>query len=636
MALTDLLNQAAEIRDADTEQENTALRVGTMLVNIIQQLGLNVTAAEVGTAIANALSTYFSNGKLKDAALPSSAATDTEVASAIASALEDYVESDALSEYLTGVAHLNSGKTTLKWTQSPIVLLESMGSTYDNVDGGSYDYTPQTGDLYYSDLGGHNWIMEKLAQGSSGEAVRMGVLYINKHTGRMYTWNGTSFGELNMSNVQINVINSTTSTLASEALSAAQGYVLRRELERLLAALSNSAFSTARPTFNWSAPVTYNISQALTHCTSSHSGNTIDGSSAATITLTPDSAYILKTSNVAVSMVGGGSVSVSRNDQTGVVTVSIPTITGAITINATATVPLSYSITRNLSHCTSSNSAASVTEGSGFSTMLSAESGYTLNGVTPTITMGGNAVAGAWDSSTGTITIAEVTGDIVISATAVESVNPSITYNLTSVTKSSGPTEVEEGDSLTAVLSAPSDFAGKHPAYNSPVGFSSGDVLVMMGGTYVQNAVSQSSMGADATVSIASVTDDVTITNIIWATGTINGTTGAINTSSRSLYNTTKIALPEGCAELLIRHNYASLNNYGIAFYDESGTYLSGVNYASVISQSTLSETVTVPTGAASFICSLYCWNHTGGAAADMYIKDNTNNKYIWKGDNVQ
>ena len=75
-----------------------------------------------------------------------------------------------------------------------------------------------------------------------------------------------------------------------------------------------------------------------------------------------------------------------------------------------------YDITETLSHVTSSNSAVSIQEGKTFRAEYTAAAGYTLTGATVSVTMGGNAVANAYDN--GVVQIANVSGDIVVSITA--------------------------------------------------------------------------------------------------------------------------------------------------------------------------------------------------------------------------
>ena len=73
-----------------------------------------------------------------------------------------------------------------------------------------------------------------------------------------------------------------------------------------------------------------------------------------------------------------------------------------------------YSVTNNLTNCTSNNSDAQAIGGQPYSATISAKSGYELKSVT--VTMGGQAVS----VNGGNISIAAVTGNIVITAVAEE------------------------------------------------------------------------------------------------------------------------------------------------------------------------------------------------------------------------
>lgn len=80
-----------------------------------------------------------------------------------------------------------------------------------------------------------------------------------------------------------------------------------------------------------------------------------------------------------------------------------------------------WSITNTLTHCTTSNSAAAVTKNAAYSATITAAAGYTLTGATVSITMGGTDITSTAYSN-GVISIASVTGALVISVSAVESV----------------------------------------------------------------------------------------------------------------------------------------------------------------------------------------------------------------------
>ena len=73
-----------------------------------------------------------------------------------------------------------------------------------------------------------------------------------------------------------------------------------------------------------------------------------------------------------------------------------------------------YTVTNNLTQCTNSNSATKAVQGGSYSATITAISGYELKSVT--VTMGGSPVT----VSGGVINIANVTGNIVITAVAEE------------------------------------------------------------------------------------------------------------------------------------------------------------------------------------------------------------------------
>lgn len=153
-----LIGKAVEIRDADQEQENTALRVGSLLLELLN---------------------YFDQG----------------------------VDMATLREVLKEYAQLNGYGITI-WHQSRVVPLASMDADLDGVDGGEWTYTPATGDIYY------NAARQQLRfLNTSGETefwgCRVGVIYINLHTRRLYTWtSATGMQELSGDHVQRRVISS--------------------------------------------------------------------------------------------------------------------------------------------------------------------------------------------------------------------------------------------------------------------------------------------------------------------------------------------------------------------------------------------------------------------------------------------
>lgn len=153
-------------------------------------------------------------------------------------------------------------------------------------------------------------------------------------------------------------------------------------------------------------------------------------------------------------------------------------------------------VTYSLTNVSARNTAATVENGGSYSTTLTASGGFVLGSVT--VTMGGaDITAAAYDSSTGTVTIPEVTGDIVITASAIANAR-AVTYDLTNAASSNTASYANDGDSYTTTLTANS-------------GYALSSVTVTMGGMDITNTAYNANTGI---VSIASVTGDVVITAV--------------------------------------------------------------------------------------------------------------------------
>ncbi len=91
-----------------------------------------------------------------------------------------------------------------------------------------------------------------------------------------------------------------------------------------------------------------------------------------------------------------------------------------------------WSITNTLTNATTSNSATSVAKGGSYSATITAEDGYTISSVT--VTMGGVDITDTAYAD-GVITIAAVTGDVIIIVLATAATNPGwakdVPYNIT-------------------------------------------------------------------------------------------------------------------------------------------------------------------------------------------------------------
>lgn len=122
---------------------------------------------------------------------------------------------------------------------------------------------------------------------------------------------------------------------------------------------------------------------------------------------------------------GGFTLKTSKN---GKGQISI-TITGHVSIAAQKEVPMkfysvdaegvTYTITNTLTNVTNSNTATSIAENETYTGTLTADTGYTID--TVTVSMGGvNVTDTVYTAATGAISIPNVTGNVIITATATE------------------------------------------------------------------------------------------------------------------------------------------------------------------------------------------------------------------------
>lgn len=239
--------------------------------------------------------------------------------------------------------------------------------------------------------------------------------------------------------------------------------------------------------------VMYTITRNLIGCKSSSTVNQIENDKAHTETITAITGYKMDGAAIEVTM-GGVTITPSYND--GILTINTDAVTGDIVITVAAIEIPTYNITRNLIGCTSSNIETKVNEGGSINETITALNGYELTGATVTITMGGTDVSDSYDSSTGIISIATVTGDIVISITATALLT--ITRNLTNCASSSAVIYIKDGTTHTETLTANSDYI---------LGATS--VTVLMGGTDITSEVYDNGV-----ISIQSVTGNIIINAI--------------------------------------------------------------------------------------------------------------------------
>lgn len=83
--------------------------------------------------------------------------------------------------------------------------------------------------------------------------------------------------------------------------------------------------------------------------------------------------------------------------------------------------PTAYTITKTLTNATTTSTVSSVDQNEKYEAVFAAASGYTLEGATVSITMGGSDIkASAWDEESGIVSIDHVKGNVVITISAVQ------------------------------------------------------------------------------------------------------------------------------------------------------------------------------------------------------------------------
>lgn len=179
-----------------------------------------------------------------------------------------------------------------------------------------------------------------------------------------------------------------------------------------------------------------------------------------------------------------------------------------------------YSITWSGTGYTKSNSVPSVNAGASFTSTITANTGFNITAVT--VTMGGETVQGAW--SNGTVTIPNVTGDIVITVTTSQ-----ITVSSISVvyTQSGTVYDTDSLDSLKSDLVVTATFMDSSTGVIDAADYTLSGTLTV--GT---STITVSYAGLTTTFNVT-VTEYSYITDglVMWLDGEYNSTNGTHATS---------------------------------------------------------------------------------------------------------
>lgn len=296
---------------------------------------------------------------------------------------------------------------------------------------------------------------------------------------------------------------------------------------------------------------------------------------------TTDSLDSLKTDLVVTAVYDGGTtatvpgadytLSGSLTEGTSTITASYGGETATFTVTVTA-VPGTYTVTNMLTGCTNSNTAATVVENASYSGTIEASAGYTLTGATVSITMG-NADITASAYSNGTISIASVTGNVVIAVTAVAVVLSSISAVYT---QSGTVYDTDDLDDLRDDLVVTATYSDSSTATVPRADYTLSGTLTM--GTSTITA----SYGGKTDTFNVTVTQDAsnieTVTTLVNGTDwnyesgkILNLTTGA--TSDNGSWNTSDyIPVPDGSTSF--SRVTSRTSDWYLSWYDENKEFV--------------------------------------------------------------
>lgn len=251
----------------------------------------------------------------------------------------------------------------------------------------------------------------------------------------------------------------------------------------------------------------HSIARNLVGCKTSSTIEIIEENKSHTETITALTGYKMDGAVVDITM-GGVSIPSAYSDGA----LTIDAVTGDVVITVEAVEIPTYNITRNLIGCASTNNETAVNEGGTLTETITALDGYVMMGADVTITMGGADISNSYNSETQTITIAEATGDIVITVTAVKA--HTITRTLVGCVSSSNVSSIINGEPHTETISAMSNWT-----------LDDAEVAITMGGVdvshrFVNGALSIDAVTGDIVINITAVSDpfkpvvDLALTNV--------------------------------------------------------------------------------------------------------------------------
>lgn len=166
----------------------------------------------------------------------------------------------------------------------------------------------------------------------------------------------------------------------------------------------------------------FSVAYHLSNCRSTNTVTTIAKGTPYLTEIQPDPGYTIDASQTKAIM-NGAEYFYSESSRT----ITVMNVQGNIDVYGVGVAPSveTVTISNHLTNCASSNSATSVDKGSSYTATITANEGYTLDGIV--VTMSGTDITSSVVSGNN-ISIPEVTGNVVITATASETPTADISY----------------------------------------------------------------------------------------------------------------------------------------------------------------------------------------------------------------
>lgn len=274
------------------------------------------------------------------------------------------------------------------------------------------------------------------------------------------------------------------------------------------------------------------------------------------------------------------------------------------------TTPTTYTITNNLTNCTTSNTLNSIKANRMYVATITPDSGYNLS--TIKVTMGGTDITSSVVSGD-TITISKVTGNIVITAKAIEQSTPPETLTISTIADITKPEKTEfyiQYSTNIAVVKHEVSWDGGKTFYDKTSDVTSSGTTYKFkhdnkasAGNYSMAIRVTTAKGTTKTSNIFKITLTSSVTpDPITFTQYKRIDNGVIVDTTDDTYYTTvnKIAVTSGKTYVL---DISPVNYVCICFYNSSDTYLG--NNGGFVEANTpewsvgsLSTSFTVPSGA--------------------------------------